>query len=71
MDLTFQKLNSLNKNKIMAFQTINPTTNKVVKSFDEMTDTAVDTAISQAAIAFNGWKQTDYQTKSQLLYTVA
>jgi succinate-semialdehyde dehydrogenase/glutarate-semialdehyde dehydrogenase len=55
----------------MAFQTINPTTNKVVKSFDEMTDTAVDTAISKAAIAFNGWKQTDYQTKSQLLYTVA
>ncbi len=55
----------------MTFQTINPTNNKVVKSFDEMTDTTVETVISQAAIAFNEWKLTDYQTRSQLLYTVA
>ncbi len=55
----------------MTFQTINPTNNKVVKSFDEMTDATVETAISQAAIAFNEWKLTDYQTRSQLLYTVA
>ncbi|WP_281240080.1 NAD-dependent succinate-semialdehyde dehydrogenase [Flavobacterium praedii] len=55
----------------MAIQTINPTTNKVVKSFDEMTVTAVDNAVANAAIAFDEWKQTDYQTRAQLLYTVA
>ena len=55
----------------MTFQTINPTNNKVVKSFDEMTDATVETAISNASIAFNEWKLTDYQTRSQLLYTVA
>jgi succinate-semialdehyde dehydrogenase/glutarate-semialdehyde dehydrogenase len=55
----------------MAIQTINPTTNKVVKSFDEMTEAAVDNAVANAAIAFNEWKQTDYQTRAQLLYTVA
>jgi succinate-semialdehyde dehydrogenase/glutarate-semialdehyde dehydrogenase len=55
----------------MAIQTINPTTNKVVKSFDEMTVAAVDKAVANAAIAFEEWKQTDYQTRAQLLFTVA
>lgn len=55
----------------MAFQTINPTNNTVVQSFDGMTDSTVDTALSNAASAFDEWKQTDYQTRAQLLYTVA
>jgi succinate-semialdehyde dehydrogenase/glutarate-semialdehyde dehydrogenase len=55
----------------MAIQTINPATNKVVKSFDEMTVAAVDNAVANAAIAFDEWKKTDYQTRAQLLYTVA
>ena len=55
----------------MAFQTINPTTNAVIKSFDELTDAAVDLKLTQASTAFDEWKKTDYQTRSQLLYTVA
>ena len=55
----------------MAFQSINPTNNKVVKSFDEMTDTAAEAAISKAVITFDQWKQTEYQTRAQLLYAVS
>jgi succinate-semialdehyde dehydrogenase / glutarate-semialdehyde dehydrogenase len=55
----------------MAFQSINPTNNKVVKSFDEMTDTAAEAAISKAVITFDQWKQTDYKTRAQLLYAVS
>ena len=55
----------------MAFQTINPANNKVVKSFDEMTDATLDKAVAQAASTFDEWKKTDYQTRAQLLYTVA
>ena len=55
----------------MAFQTINPTNNKVVKSFDAMTDVAVDKAISKASTAYDEWKLTDYQTRAQILYTVS
>lgn len=55
----------------MAFQTINPTNNQLVQSFDAMTDATVENAISNATTAFDNWKQTDYQTRSQLLYTVA
>lgn len=55
----------------MAFQTINPNTNKLVKSFDEMTEVEVDNALKNATSAFDKWKKTDYQTRSQILYTVA
>lgn len=55
----------------MAFQTINPTTNKAIESFDEMTDVATEEAISKAVFTFHQWKQTDYQTRSKLLYAVS
>lgn len=55
----------------MAIQTINPTTNKVVKSFDEMTEAAVENAVARAAISYDEWKKTDYQTRAKLLYNVA
>jgi succinate-semialdehyde dehydrogenase/glutarate-semialdehyde dehydrogenase len=55
----------------MAIQTINPTTNKVVKSFDEMTETAVENAVAMAVISYDEWKKTDYQTRAQVLYNVA
>lgn len=47
----------------MTFQTINPINNKFVKAFDQSTDIAVEKAISQAAIVFDEWKHTDYQTR--------
>ncbi len=55
----------------MTFQTINPATNKVIKSFDDMSDAVVDKAVTNASLAFDEWKKTDYQTRSQLLYTVS
>ena len=55
----------------MAIQTINPTTNKVVQSFDEMTETAVENAVAKAVTTYDEWKKTDYQTRAQVLYKVA
>lgn len=55
----------------MAFQTINPTTNKLVQSFDAMTAYATDDAISKAAATFDEWKTTDYAVRAQLLYKIA
>jgi succinate-semialdehyde dehydrogenase/glutarate-semialdehyde dehydrogenase len=55
----------------MAIQTINPTTNKLVKSFDEMTEAAVENAVAMAVISYDEWKNIDYQTRAQLLYKVA
>lgn len=55
----------------MNFQTINPTTNKLVKSFDALSDADMDKSVATASNTFAEWRQTDYQTRSQLLYTVA
>ena len=69
--MIFQKLNSLNKNRNMKFQTINPVNNKVVKSFEEMTDVSLDKAVAKAATTFDDWMKTDYKLRAQLLYKVA
>lgn len=36
----------------MSIQTVIPNTNKVVKSFEEMSDKAVDAALTQAEITY-------------------
>lgn len=55
----------------MAFESINPATNKSIKSFDEITDAALEKAVAQANTAFHEWKHTDFKTRAQLLYKVA
>lgn len=55
----------------MSIQTINPNTNKTVKSFEEMTEKAVDTMVAKAQKAFTNWKETSYQHRADLLHKVA
>jgi succinate-semialdehyde dehydrogenase/glutarate-semialdehyde dehydrogenase len=55
----------------MSFQTTNPATNKLIKTFDEMTPAVTDKALEKAANTFDEWKKTDYKERAQLLYTVA
>lgn len=55
----------------MSIQTTNPATNKVVKSFDEMTDKQVDHAIAKAANTFQDWKKTSYSERAAVLNKVA
>src|SRR5690606_23621321 len=53
------------------FQTINPTTNKAVKSFEEMSDAILDKAVAKAVLTFDEWKLTDYKVRAELLHKVA
>jgi succinate-semialdehyde dehydrogenase / glutarate-semialdehyde dehydrogenase len=55
----------------MSISTTNPTTNKIIKSFEEMTDKAVDAALTQATTAFGDWKKTTYQERADLLHKIA
>ncbi len=55
----------------MAIQSTNPTTNKVLQSYDEMTDEVVDKLIEKADTAFASWKKTSYLERSNLLHKVA
>ena len=55
----------------MSIQTVNPTTNKAGKSFEEMTEKAVDAKVTKAQLAFTDWKETSYQQRADLLHKVA
>ena len=55
----------------MAIQTVNPFTNNVVRSFEEITDKAVDMLVAQSAKTFNSWKETSYEQRAQILHKVA
>jgi succinate-semialdehyde dehydrogenase/glutarate-semialdehyde dehydrogenase len=55
----------------MAIQTVNPFTNKVVQTFDEMTDTTIDVLIAQSEKTFSTWKQTTYKPRAEILHKVA
>jgi len=55
----------------MAIKTINPFNNQVVKSFDEMTPEAVESAIAQADKTFDAWRKTTYAERAVVLHRVA
>jgi len=55
----------------MSIQTVNPNTNKVVKSFEEMNDQAVEAAVTQAESAYTEWRKTSYEQRAVVLHKVA
>lgn len=55
----------------MPIQSTNPATNKVVQTFEEISDTAVDQSIAAATETFDSWKKTDYALRAKLLHKVA
>jgi len=55
----------------MSIQTVNPNTNKVVKSFEEISDQAVEAAVTQAESAYTNWRKTSYEQRAVVLHKVA
>jgi succinate-semialdehyde dehydrogenase/glutarate-semialdehyde dehydrogenase len=55
----------------MSIQTVNPTTNKVIESFTEMTDKQVNEAIETSSKTYETWKKTDFKIRAAILHKVA
>ena len=55
----------------MAIQTTNPFNNKVLKTFEEISDEVLQNKITQAHKAFQIWKKTDVKERAKLLANVA
>ncbi len=55
----------------MPIQTVNPMTNQVVKSFEYMSESGIDNAVTQALKAYEEWRKTTYQVRADLLHRVA
>ena len=57
--------------KQSSIKTVNPATNEVLKSFEDMTDPAIEAAISGADKAYNDWRKTSYEERASFLHKVA
>ncbi len=55
----------------MPIQSTNPATNKVVKTFEEMSETVVDQSIAKSVETFASWKKTPYSKRAELLHNAA
>ena len=55
----------------MAIQSTTPATNKVVKTFEEMSEAAVDQSIAKSVETFATWKKTPYSERAALLHKIA
>ena len=55
----------------MAIQTVNPYNNRVVQTFDEISDETLENKIETAHKAYQIWKNSDVRDRSKLLFNVA
>ncbi len=55
----------------MPIQTTNPLTNKVIKTFEEISEATLDQFVAQSVSAFHDWKKTSYSFRASLLHKVA
>ena len=59
------------KNTIMAYQSINPYDGKILKTFDELTDKQLETAIETAATCFDTWRHTTFADRAAVVAKAA
>ena len=55
----------------MAINTVNPTTNKLVKSFEKMSNEEVDKIIELSHKSFHNWRDTTFEYRATLILNVA
>jgi succinate-semialdehyde dehydrogenase/glutarate-semialdehyde dehydrogenase len=55
----------------MAYQTINPYTDEVVKSFPTATDDEIEAAIDRAHEAFLSWRETSFEQRAKIMQNTA
>ena len=55
----------------MSYQTVNPFDNKLVKSFDEITDSQLEAKLAQASACFATWKTTSYAERAKVVARAA
>ena len=55
----------------MPIQTLNPATEEVIKTFEELTDNQIEEKLIKAQKAFENWRQTSFEQRAEKLKKVA
>jgi len=59
------------RDRIMAYQSVNPFDNTLVKSFDEINDTVLEAKLAKATACFAEWKKTSYAERAKIVNKAA
>ena len=68
MGLPYRRLEA---NKAMSYQSVNPYNGTVLKTFDELTDQQLETALVTAAICFDSWRETTFAERAAVVAKAA
>jgi succinate-semialdehyde dehydrogenase/glutarate-semialdehyde dehydrogenase len=49
----------------------NPSNGNLIKTYEEMSETQINTIIDQVYNAFQSWRNTDFKTRSKLMHKAA
>src|SRR5579884_1836138 len=55
----------------MAIQSINPATEEVLKTYEEMSDAEIEKALAQAQAAYEQWRETSFAERAAKLRNVS
>ncbi len=55
----------------MTYQSLNPATGKLLKTFDELTDKQLEEKLATAAACFETWKHTTYAERAVIVAKAA
>ena len=58
--------NDNERGKVMAYQSVNPYDGKLLKTFDELTDKQLETAIATADICFETWRHMTFSERATI-----
>jgi acyl-CoA reductase-like NAD-dependent aldehyde dehydrogenase len=64
-------LKAATKFKAKAYQSINPYDGKMLKTFEEMTDAQLETAITTAAHCFESWRKKSFAERAAIVAKAA
>jgi succinate-semialdehyde dehydrogenase / glutarate-semialdehyde dehydrogenase len=55
----------------MAYQSVNPNTGKLIRSFEHLTDAQLDAKLASAEACFRTWRDTKYAERAVILHKAA
>jgi len=61
----------LEEDKAMSYQSVNPYDGKILKTFEELTDKELETALATAAMCFETWRHKTYAERAVIVAKVA
>src|ERR1700722_12186868 len=71
MDIIRRPHGPLQKDEAMAYQSVNPADGKLLKKFEELSDSQLETKLAAAATCYQSWRHKSYAERARIVSTAA